>query len=94
MLQINSGEHKVKDWFEFILDLNLLEQHLKDESAEPSGCSLIVQFLYHANLTEQIYNASLPPPPSKPPNAVSSTPSATTPQQDPSNQVNMIFRDL
>jgi len=25
---------------------------------DPSGCSLIVQFLYHANMTEQVYNAN------------------------------------
>jgi hypothetical protein len=26
---------------------------------EPSGCSLIVQFLYHANMTEQVYNSNI-----------------------------------
>ncbi|CAF0894283.1 unnamed protein product [Brachionus calyciflorus] len=53
-----------RDWFEFILDLGLLERHLvtSDPSPEPSGCSLIVQFLYHANMTEQVYKTDLPDP--------------------------------
>lgn len=44
-----------KDWFEFLLDLNLINKHLTQPNPEPNGCSLIVQFLYHANLTEQQY---------------------------------------
>lgn len=48
---------------------------------EPSGCSLIIQFLYHANMTEQIYNNNLtnrdqPSQPQQQP--------PTTPKQDPS----------
>ena len=49
---------RAKDWFEFILDLSLLERHLSQRQVEPSGSTLIVQFLYHANMTEQIYNNS------------------------------------
>lgn len=30
---------------------------------DPSGCQLIIQFLYHANMTEQMYNSGAQQPP-------------------------------
>lgn len=67
-----------RDWFEFLLDFNLLDKHLNEENSselqlilqliclfnlfsfiiqDPDACMLIVQFLYHANLTEQLFSA-------------------------------------
>lgn len=55
---------------------------------EPSACSLIIQFLYHANMTEQLYNAGLKPPDEQAPNqsSTSQTGASPTPAGN-SNQV-------
>lgn len=57
-----------KDWFEFILDLDLLDNYFKSskENCDVYGNSLIIQFLYHANMTEQVYANPNAPNGSKP----------------------------
>ena len=75
---------RAKDWFEFILDLSLLDRHLSLKQVEPSGSTLIVQFLYHANMTEQIYNNSaLIKNAAAPVNTAASTASSPTPPLSP-----------
>lgn len=70
-----------KDWFEFILDLDLLDRYFNEQEnlengifnnenlkiliriksknipckKDAFGNSLVIQFLYHANMTEQVY---------------------------------------
>ena len=89
----DSSSTKAKDWFEFILDLSLLDRHLSEKQLEPSGSTLIVQFLYHANMTEQIYNNSALVKNSATPSVAvgSSTPTPTAgaseaPNASPTNQ--------
>ncbi|GFR68079.1 integrator complex subunit 8 [Elysia marginata] len=37
-------------WFEFILDKNLLKEHLDQENPDPTPCQLIIQFLQQAEV--------------------------------------------
>ena len=43
------NEKTIEDYYTHLADNQL--------NPDPSGCSLIVQFLYHANMTEQVYNS-------------------------------------
>ncbi|XP_064467111.1 integrator complex subunit 8-like [Ornithodoros turicata] len=41
--------HPVVSWIDFLLNDNLLAQHLSEEKPDPSACELVIQFLSSAN---------------------------------------------
>nr|CAB3266012.1 integrator complex subunit 8-like [Phallusia mammillata] len=59
---VRADNNNAKAWFEFLLNPDLLVEHLNETDPEPSGCALIKQFYDQANRPVNDQGQLLPPP--------------------------------